>query len=220
MSTVAVADPTSSSAFSMNSSRVKDAASPFPRHTDRCFLRSLIKTYTFPQRQKFLQVKATLGYPASVSWWKKGGQHGNMLEISSSDQFYDALGAAACQEKLVLVDFYSVGCRSCKALYPKICQLAAENPNIEILTVNFYDNLAFCRSLNINVLPFFHFYRGSEGRIDAFSCSLSKIDKLRAAVAKYQADSPFLTNKIGSSCSELPKELVLLSSLTSVGAAA
>lgn len=61
--------------------------------------------------------------------------------------------------------------------FVQICQIAAENPNIEILTVNFYENVVFCRSLNVNILPFFHFYRGSEGRVDAFSCSLSKVNR-------------------------------------------
>lgn len=107
-----------------------------------------------------------------------------MREINSAQEFVEAITSAG--DKLVLVDFYSVGCRSCKALHPKICQIAADNPDIEVLKVNFYDNNALCRSLNVNILPFFHFLRGKEGRIDAFSCSLTKINKLRAAVAKHK----------------------------------
>ena len=41
--------------------------------------------------------------------------------------------------------------------------------------MNFYDNHALCKSLNVNILPFFHFYRGQEGLVDAFSCSLTKV---------------------------------------------
>ncbi|KAH7290318.1 hypothetical protein KP509_30G042400 [Ceratopteris richardii] len=113
-------------------------------------------------------VKATLYYRASILWWKKGINYGNMHEITSSDQFYDMLSVATPQDKLVLVDFYPVGCQSFKA-----CQI----------TVNFYDNLDFCRTLNVNLLPFFHFYRNNV-KNDGFSSSLSKIDKLRAAVAR------------------------------------
>jgi thioredoxin 1 len=43
------------------------------------------------------------------------------------------------------------------------------------LKVNFAENKSMCKSLSIKVLPFFHFYRGAEGRIDGFSCSLSKV---------------------------------------------
>ncbi|KAH7428272.1 hypothetical protein KP509_10G084200 [Ceratopteris richardii] len=138
-----------------------------------------------------------------------------MHEITSSDQFYDVLSAAARQDKLVLVDFYSAGCRSCKALHPKICQIAADNPNVEVLTVNFYDNLDFCRSLNVNVLPFFHFYRNNV-KIDGFSCSLSKIDKLRAAVARNQQDFPLQALSISSN-TDFPKEITISPALAGVG---
>lgn len=109
-----------------------------------------------------------------------------MREINSAQEFVEAIANA--RDKLVLVDFYAVGCRSCKAVHPKICQIAADNPDIEVLKINFYDNNALCKSLNVSILPFFHFYRGKEGRIDAFSCSLTKINKLRAAVAKHKGE--------------------------------
>ncbi|MCO5580285.1 hypothetical protein L7F22_034151 [Adiantum nelumboides] len=130
-----------------------------------------------------LKVKAVVGYPASMAWWKKGNLP-NMRDINSAQEFVDAISKAG--ENLVLVDFYSTGCRSCKALHPKICQIAEDNPDIEVLKVNFHENNALCRSLNVNILPFFHFYRGQDGRVDAFSCSLTKINKLRAAVAKHK----------------------------------
>lgn len=57
----------------------------------------------------------------------------------------------------------------------QLCQLAAEHPDIEFLKVNFDENKAMCKSLNVKVLPFFHFYRGADGRLDSFSCSLSKV---------------------------------------------
>lgn len=133
------------------------------------------------QRQSTVQVNVTVGYPASMTWWKKTDEP-NMREIFSTDDFVDALTKAG--DKLVLVDFFSIGCRACKAMYPKVCQLAAENPDMVILKVNFYDNDSLCRNLKVNILPFFHFYRGGEGRLDAFSCSLSKVQKLRKAAEK------------------------------------
>lgn len=35
--------------------------------------------------------------------------------------------------------------------------------------------------LRVQVLPYFHFYRGAEGRVAAFSASVSKIQRIRCA---------------------------------------
>ncbi|CAI0406107.1 unnamed protein product [Linum tenue] len=57
----------------------------------------------------------------------------------------------------------------------QLCKTAQEHPEILFLKVNFDENKPMCKSLNVKVLPFFHFYRGSEGQLEAFSCSLAKI---------------------------------------------
>ncbi|KAI5062497.1 hypothetical protein GOP47_0023036 [Adiantum capillus-veneris] len=163
------------------SKRVLKSSLSFQKSLSSCA--PLLSLHISHPRYASLKVTAVVGYPASMAWWKKGNQR-NMRDINSAQEFVDAISKAG--EKLVLVDFYSTGCRSCKALHPKICQIAEDNPDLEVLKVNFHENNALCRSLNVNILPFFHFYRGQEGRIDAFSCSLTKINKLRAAVAKHK----------------------------------
>lgn len=35
-----------------------------------------------------------------------------------------------------------------------------------------------CKSLNVKVLPYFHFYRGAHGQLESFSCSLAKVSAL------------------------------------------
>jgi hypothetical protein len=67
----------------------------------------------------------------------------------------------------------------------QLCKLAAEHEDVAFLKVNINENKSMCKSLNIKVLPFFHFYRGAEGRIDSFSCSLSKLQKLKDAIAQH-----------------------------------
>ncbi|MCO5592531.1 hypothetical protein L7F22_046534 [Adiantum nelumboides] len=109
-----------------------------------------------------------------TKWWQKGSVS-NLRDVNSTQDFLDALSNAG--EKLVVVEFFATWCGSCKALYPKLCQLAGEHPDIEFLKVNFDENKAMCKSLNVKVLPFFHFYRGAEGRLDSFSCSLSKLEE-------------------------------------------
>jgi hypothetical protein len=57
----------------------------------------------------------------------------------------------------------------------QLCRAALENPDILLLKVNFDENKPMCKRLNVKVLPFFHFYRGADGLLEAFSCSLAKV---------------------------------------------
>ncbi|GMI79094.1 atypical CYS HIS rich thioredoxin 4 [Hibiscus trionum] len=118
-------------------------------------------------------------------WWEKGLQH-NMKEVTSAQDLVDSLLNAG--DKLVIVDFFSPGCGGCKALHPKICQLAEMNPDVQFLQVNHEEHKSMCYSLNVNVLPFFRFYRGVEGRLCSFSCTNATIKKFRDALAKHKPD--------------------------------
>ena len=57
----------------------------------------------------------------------------------------------------------------------QLCRTALENPDILFLKVNFDENKPMCKRLNVKVLPFFHLYRGADGLLEAFSCSLAKV---------------------------------------------
>lgn len=46
------------------------------------------------------------------------------------------------------------------------------------LKVNFDANKSMCKALNVKVLPYFHFYRGADGQLESFSCSLAKVRRL------------------------------------------
>ncbi|CAK9212100.1 unnamed protein product [Sphagnum jensenii] len=128
------------------------------------------------------KVRAETEVGDSVRWWERdGGAY--FTDIHSTREFVDALANAS--DKLVVVDFYATWCGSCRALYPKLCKLAAEHEDVAFLKVNINENKSMCKSLNIKVLPFFHFYRGAEGCIDSFSCSLSKLQKLKDAIAQH-----------------------------------
>ncbi|KAI5074058.1 hypothetical protein GOP47_0012071 [Adiantum capillus-veneris] len=159
-----------------------------------------------------LQVHAG-GNPSQTDgtkWWQKGSVP-NLRDVNSTQEFLDALSNAG--EKLVVVEFFATWCGSCKALYPKLCQLAGEHPDIEFLKVNFDENKAMCKSLNVKVLPYFHFYRGAEGRLDSFSCSLSKLAKLKEAIATHNTDRCSIGPPMG-----LGEELKLLGLSSPVGA--
>ena len=48
-----------------------------------------------------------------------------------------------------VVDFYARWCGACRALYPKMCKMAAaeENQNVLFLKVEFDDNKDMCRNM-------------------------------------------------------------------------
>ncbi|KAI6673534.1 hypothetical protein NL676_001440 [Syzygium grande] len=101
-------------------------------------------------------------------WWEKGLQP-NMREVSGAQDLVECLSSAG--DKLVVVDFFSPGCGGCRALHPKICQLAETNPDAQFLQVNYEEHNSMCYSLNVHVLPFFRLYRGAHGRLCCFSCT-------------------------------------------------
>ncbi|QCD97357.1 thioredoxin-like 1-1, chloroplastic [Vigna unguiculata] len=118
-------------------------------------------------------------------WWEKGLQP-NMKEVTSAQDLVESLLNAG--DKLVVVDFFSPGCGGCKALHPKICQLAEMNPDVQFLQVNYEEHKSMCYSLNVHVLPFFRFYRGAHGRLCSFSCTNATIKKFKDALAKHSPD--------------------------------
>nr|XP_043634173.1 thioredoxin-like 1-1, chloroplastic isoform X1 [Erigeron canadensis] len=125
------------------------------------------------------------GIGKSLRWWEKGLQP-NMKEITGAEDLVESLSQAG--DQLVVVDFFSPGCGGCKALHPKICQLAEMNPDVQFLQVNYEDHKSMCYSLNVHVLPFFRFYRGAEGRVCSFSCTNATIKKFKDALARYKPD--------------------------------
>ena len=142
-----------------------------------------------------VRVRAATGDSDGVKWWERDGGP-NFHDVHSTQEFVDALASAG--DKLVVVEFYATWCGSCRALYPKLCKLAAEHLDVEFIKVNFEENKPMCKSLNIKVLPYFHFYRGAEGRVDGFSCSLSKFQKLRDAIAQHNTDRCSIGPPIGA----------------------
>ncbi|XP_017240278.1 thioredoxin-like 2, chloroplastic [Daucus carota subsp. sativus] len=131
------------------------------------------------------KVQATIAETDQPKWWEKTAGP-NMIDIHSTQDFLNALSQAG--ERLVIVEFYGTWCGSCRALFPKLCRTAQEHPEIMFLKVNFDENKPMCKNLNVRVLPFFHFYRGADGQLEAFSCSLAKFQKIKDAIQMHNTD--------------------------------
>ncbi|KAG5019841.1 hypothetical protein JHK87_015696 [Glycine soja] len=129
-----------------------------------------------------VHAQATICVSKALKWWKKTLKP-NMIEIHSAQELVHSLLNAG--DSLVVVDFYSPGCGGCKALHPKICQIAELHPNAIFLKVNYEELKTMCHGLRIHVLPFFRFYRGAEGRVSSFSCTNATIKKFKDALTKH-----------------------------------
>ncbi|CAL5327105.1 unnamed protein product [Camellia sinensis] len=138
-----------------------------------------------PSSKFAIHAQSSICVSKALRWWEKTLKP-NMMEIQSAQELVDSLLGAG--DRLVVVDFYSPGCGGCKALHPKICQLAESNPNVIFLKVNYEELKKMCHCLHIHVLPFFRFYRGAEGRLCSFSCTNATIKKFKDALAKHGTD--------------------------------
>lgn len=122
----------------------------------------------------------------ATPWWEKmpdGVPLANLSDVEGTGEFLEKLSQAG--DRLVVVDFYATWCRSCKSVYPKVVQLAQAYDDVVFVKVNYDTNKAMCKALGIKVLPYFHLYRGSAGRLEAMSASVTRLPKLRAAIAKH-----------------------------------
>ncbi|VVB13599.1 unnamed protein product [Arabis nemorensis] len=131
------------------------------------------------------KTSSLIGMSRGMRWWEKSANH-NMLEINSANHLVDSLLNAG--DRLVVLDFYSPSCGGCKSLYPKMCQLAESNPSVMFLKVNQEELRTMCHGLNVHVLPFFKFYRGAEGKLCSFSCTVATISKFKKALDKHGSE--------------------------------
>ncbi|XP_010522445.1 PREDICTED: thioredoxin-like 1-3, chloroplastic isoform X2 [Tarenaya hassleriana] len=134
----------------------------------------------FPKKSSALvRCQTSLGIGRNHKWWEKEMQP-NMKEVTSPEDLVGSLLNAG--DRLVVVDFFSPGCGGCRALHPKI---AEKNREVQFLQVNYEEHRSLCQSLNVHVLPFFRFYRGSSGRLCSFSCTNATIKKFKDALEKH-----------------------------------
>ncbi|CAN8230064.1 unnamed protein product [Cochlearia groenlandica] len=142
-------------------------------------LRLLSSSYSDKSHVSRVKVSESVAETEPPKWWERNAGP-NMVDIHSTEEFLSALSGAG--ERLVIVEFYGTWCASCRALFPKLCKTAVENSDILFLKVNFDENKPMCKSLNVKVLPYFHFYRGVDGQLESFSCSLAKFQKIKDGI--------------------------------------
>ncbi|XP_062213830.1 thioredoxin-like 1-1, chloroplastic [Phragmites australis] len=135
-----------------------------------------------------------------IKWWEKD-MKANMKNIKSQEDLDEQLLMAG--DKLTVVHFFSPSCGACKALHSKAHQFAGMHPRLQFLMVNYDEHIEICHRLNVHVLPMFRFYRGAEGRICSFSCTISTVHKFKAALKRHGVKTENLAAEKGLEESEL-----------------
>ena len=62
-----------------------------------------------------------------------------------------------------------------------------ERPDVVFLMVDIDRSKELARGLSVKLLPYFHFYSGAAGRVEAFSASTARIVKFKEALARHGA---------------------------------
>lgn len=134
--------------------------------------------------RRFGSIKAVQAVDRSErpKWWERNAPP-NTIDVNSTEDFLNVLCEA--EDKLVVVEFYGTWCASCRAIFPRLCKTVGQHSDLLFVKVDFDENKAMCRRLNVKVVPYFHFYRGADGLLDAFSCSLPKFKKIKEAIATH-----------------------------------
>lgn len=116
------------------------------------------------------------------SWWDCACP-ANLVSASRPEELQNLVA----QDRLVVVDFFAPWCAACRRLFPKLRQLAENNPDVLFVKVNGGEDALgkFVESLGVDKLPYFHFYRC--GQIKAhFAANLTKVNLLRAEIAAHK----------------------------------
>lgn len=140
-----------------------------------------------------LQVLASRIDPKDT-WWEGKLDLPNIHEVNSTTEFLNIMQSAG--DALVVVDFYARWCGACRALLPKIEQIAEKHPEIIFVKIDYDANNEMCKRMGVRVLPFLQLYRGACGKVTSFSCSISKIKRLRDAIEEHNTPRCFLTKDI------------------------
>lgn len=92
----------------------------------------------------------------------------------------------ASSSRLTVLEFYVPSCPACRSLAPKLRQLAADNPDVDFVTVNgeaSAEMSSAVEALGVDRLPYFAVYRKGGERVSAFACNLRRVAVLRAEIA-------------------------------------
>ena len=138
---------------------------------------------SLPQRQarRAGRLRVQVDDAGSEDWWEHGLNEPGVVVIDSTQALLNTLASAG--DRLVVLHYFAHWCGACRALHPKASQILAERSATVVHALVEYDSQkALAKRLGVKVLPFFQLYRGAAGKVDEFSATLTKVNRLREAL--------------------------------------
>ncbi len=130
------------------------------------------------------RITSSVGDEAGQAWWEVE-ETPHAVDVRSTADLLAAFAGA--DDRLVVVHFFAKWCGACRALHPKAVRLLSALDSVVYCKVEYDANKAMARRLGVKVLPFFQLYRGAQGKVDEFSCTLTKVQRLRDALELHSA---------------------------------
>mmetsp|Transcript_7777 Transcript_7777/g.15898 ORF Transcript_7777/g.15898 Transcript_7777/m.15898 type:complete len:304 (+) Transcript_7777:169-1080(+) len=127
-----------------------------------------------------------------TGWWQAESPD-NFMDVHSLAELDQAMKRTQEQNTLLVVEFYKQDCVACRMMYPKVLKIAAQYPEVQFVKVDTANTPEIIRPLGIDLVPFFHMYQGSSGRVAAFSCNLMQIRRLKDSLVVHAAPRSNLT---------------------------
>ncbi|PRW56015.1 Thioredoxin-like 1- chloroplastic [Chlorella sorokiniana] len=140
-------------------------------------------------RKLELQAEARAALEADNSWWKDAADAPANLVSAASKAEYKATILNAAPNQLVVVDYLKASCGACRRLYPKLQQIAVQNPDALFVKVNVdlsQEMRELGQGLGVSHLPWFHIWRGGQ-LVASFSANVTTVATLRAEIAAHKA---------------------------------
>ncbi|GMH95760.1 hypothetical protein TrST_g12690 [Triparma strigata] len=109
-----------------------------------------------------------------------------ILVLNSQEEYLEWLEKCASNDSLAVIKFHASWCKSCQAFSRKFQQLSSLSPSsISYASLEFSANPKLCRSLGVTHLPSVQIYKGSEGKVESFSCSPKRFDKVKVKINEW-----------------------------------
>jgi len=127
-----------------------------------------------------------------TEWWQAEAP-ANFMDVHSLEELNQVLESSQEQNKLLVVEFYKQDCPACKSMYPKVLKIAGHYADVQFVKVDTVQTPEVVKPLGIELVPYFHMYNGSSGRLASFSCNLMQISRLKNTLEAHAAARCSLT---------------------------
>ncbi|KAK9844576.1 hypothetical protein WJX74_004207 [Apatococcus lobatus] len=121
-------------------------------------------------------------------WWEVLDTT-NCVTVAKLADYERHLTAAKEKMQLVVCLFFAPWCMACRALHPKLEQIAEQNPEVLFVKANIEQMRELASSMAVASLPYFVFYKGAGDPLTQFTASLqpNRLAKLRTEIALHKA---------------------------------